>query len=146
MRNSLAALLALSLAACASTQTSGPTLPPDLQRVLDDYSAAWAARNVAGIASLFPDNRIVAPNACPPARSRAEVQACYAGSGGPIDLRALDHRFDGSLAYIIGEYANAPGQPAAGKFVLTLEQDASGRWLIIADMDRPYQRPANPAQ
>src|SRR5262249_48972988 len=140
--------LALALAGCATAApTSGATLPPELQRVLDDYTAAWKSRDAKALAALFPDNRTVVPNACPPAHNRAEVERCYTGSGGGPDLRALDHRSDGSLAYIIGEYALQPGQPAGGKFVLTLEKDPSGRWLILADMDREYRRaPAPPPQ
>jgi hypothetical protein len=86
----------------------------------------------------------VAPNACPPARDRTGIEACYTGHGGGIGLAALDHRIDGSMAYVIGEYAGDVGGPAAGKFVLTLTRDATGRWLIVADMDQPYRRPPPP--
>ena len=141
-----AAILALGLAlsACATPappSTSGATLPPELQRVLDDYSTAWRARDAKALAALFADDRTVVPNACPPAKDRAGIEACYTGHGGGIGLSALDHRIDGSMAYIIGEYAGDVGGPAAGKFVLTLARDATGRWLIVADMDQPYRRP-----
>jgi ketosteroid isomerase-like protein len=137
----LVALTAFALSACASAPTtSGANLPPELQRVLDDYTAAWKARDAKALAALFPDNQTVVPNACPPAHSRAEVEKCYTGSGGALDLRARDHRISGDLAYIIGEYALAAGDPSGGKFVLTLQKDASNRWLIIADMDREYPR------
>jgi uncharacterized protein (TIGR02246 family) len=145
-----AALVAgwLALAGCTTVgpaETSGAKLPPDLQRVLDDYSAAWAARDAKALAALFADDRMVVPNACAPAPDRAGIEACYAGAGDPIDLRALDHRIDGPAAYIIGEYSDAPGAPAAGKYVLTLTRGADGRWLIVADMDQPYRRrPASP--
>ena len=135
------ALSAVLGAACATApSTSGATLPPELQRVLDDYTAAWKARDAKALAALFPDNQTVVPNACEPAHSRDEVEKCYTGSGGALDLRALDHRIDGRLAYIIGEYALRPGDPSGGKFVLTLQKDATNRWQIIADMDREYPR------
>jgi ketosteroid isomerase-like protein len=146
MRAALIALCA-GLAACAtapSPSTSGPSLPPELQRVLDDYSTAWRAKDAKALAALFADDRTVVPNACPPAKDRAGIEACYTGHGGGIGLTALDHRIDGSMAYIIGEYAGQPGGPAAGKFVLTLTRDAAGRWLIVADMDQPYRRPPPP--
>ena len=144
-----AAVLALgvALSACATPATpssSGATLPPELQRVLEDYSTAWRAKDAKALAALFADDRTVVPNACPPAKDRAGIEACYTGSGGGIGLTALDHRIDGSMAYIIGEYAGAPGGPAAGKFVLTLTRDATGRWLIVADMDQPYRRQPPP--
>ena len=146
MRAALFALCA-GLAACAtapSASTSGATLPPELQRVLDDYSAAWRAKDAKALAALFADDRTVVPNACPPAQSRAGIEACYTGHGGGIGLTALDHRIDGSMGYIIGEYAGETGGPTAGKFVLTLTRDQTGRWLIVADMDRPYRRPPPP--
>jgi ketosteroid isomerase-like protein len=120
-------------------ESSGPQLPPELQRVLDDYSSAWRTRDAAGLAALFADDRVVVPNACPPVRGRADVQKCYTGSGGEIDLRSLDHRIGETGAYIIGEYAGKPDTPASGKFVLTLTRDGE-RWLIVADMDREYRR------
>jgi len=135
---SLATLASLTLAACTTRPASGgPQLPAPLRRVLDDYTAAWKARDANALATLFAEGRIIVPNACPPVADRAGVEACYAGSGGPLDLRALDHGYSGDLAYIIGEYAEHPGDPGSGKFVLTLQNDG-GRWLIVSDMDRPY--------
>jgi ketosteroid isomerase-like protein len=120
-------------------ESSGAMLPPELQRVLDDYASAWRTRDAAGLAALFADDRTVVPNACPPVQGRADVQKCYTGSGGDIDLRSLDHRIEDSVAYIIGEYAGKPNTPADGKFVLTLTKGGD-RWLIVADMDREYKR------
>lgn len=96
-------------------------------------------RHAAALAALFAEGRTVVPNACPPVTGAAEVERCYTGHGGPIHLRALDHAISGGHAYIIGEYADKPEHPAGGKFVLTLVE-AGGRWLIVADMDRPYGR------
>lgn len=143
MKRTVVVALLLALCGCAAVdppKSSGAKLPPELQRVLDDYSSAWRARDAKGLSALFADDRLVVPNACPPAPDRAGVERCYAGSGGAIDLRALDHRVEGPAAYIIGEYAGAPDAPAAGKFVLTLTKGADGRWLIVADMDQPYRR------
>lgn len=137
----------LVLAACSTTaspSTSGASLPPELQRVLDDYSAAWRAKDAKALAALFADDRILVPNACAPAKDRAGIEACYTGHGGGLALTALDHRIEGSMAYVIGEYAGTPGGPAAGKFVLTLSRDPTGRWLIVADMDQPYRPPPRP--
>lgn len=135
----------LALAACASTpSTTGSALPPELQRVLTDYAAAWEMHDAKGLAALFADDRIVVPNACPPGPGRATIEKCYAGSGGPLHLRALDHRIDNDLAYIIGEYALDAADQPRGKFALTLTlQD--GRWLIVADMDQPYRSAPTPA-
>lgn len=115
-------------------------LPPELQRVLTDYEAAWRSRDPAALARLFADDRVVVPNACAPVNGRAEVERCYAGSGGPLSLRPIAFGIDGALGYIIGAYAPASGDADLGKFTLTLVKGADGRWLIVADMDRPYGR------
>lgn len=136
MRSAL--LAALALGACATQPaTGGPDLPAPLQQVLDAYTAAWEARDAKALAALFAEGQTVVPNACAPAVSRKEVEACYAGSGGALHLRALDHSSSGDLAYIIGEYAERAEDGPGGKFVLTLQR-VEGRWLIVADMDRPY--------
>jgi len=145
MRTALIACLAF--AACSTAppvSTSGASLPLELRRVLDDYSAAWRAKDAKALAALFAGDRTVVPNACPPAKDRAGIEACYTGHGGGIGLTALDHRIDGSMAYIIGEYSGEVGGQPAGKFVLTLSKDQTGRWLIVADMDQPYRRQPPP--
>jgi ketosteroid isomerase-like protein len=116
------------------------TLQPALARVLTDYEAAWRARDAAALARLFADDRVVVPNSCPPVKGRARVQECYANSGGPLALRAIASNTDGALAYIIGAYAEKEGGPDLGKFTLTLAKGSDGRWLIVADMDRPYPK------
>lgn len=135
---------ALVVAACAAAPTpanGGPQLPPQLQRVLDDYASAWEMHDAKALAALFAPDRRVVPNACPPVTGREAVETCYAAhGGGPLHLRAVSHAIDGSLAYIIGEYALDADDEAGGKFVLTLVQ-VDGRWLIAADMDRSYAPP-----
>ena len=111
-----------------------------LARVLTDYEIAWRNRDAAALARLFANDRVVVPNACPPVKSRDEVERCYAGSGGPLSLRAFAYGSDGTMGYIIGAYAPEKGQPDTGKFTLTLLRGGDGRWLIVSDMDRPYRR------
>jgi ketosteroid isomerase-like protein len=141
----LAILFCASLALASQPPASADapatiTLPPALARVLTDYEAAWRARDAAALARLFADDRVVVPNACPPVTGRARVQECYANSGGPLALRAIASKTDGALGYIIGAYAEKKGGPDLGKFTLTLAKGSDGRWLIVADMDRPYPR------
>jgi hypothetical protein len=59
----------------------------------------------------------------------------YTGKGGPLALRALAFASEGATGFIIGGYARQKGEPDVGKFTLTLRRDASGRWLIMSDMD-----------
>ena len=108
--------------------------------MLNDYETAWRSKDAAALAKLFADDRVVVPNACPPVKGRARVQECYAGSGGALALRAIAYSIDDKLAYIVGAFAGSEGAPDSGKFTLTLTKDADGKWLIVADMDRPYPR------
>lgn len=117
-------------------------LPPPLARVLRDYEAAWRARDAPALARLFVDGEIVMPNGCASIKGRAAVERCYSRSGGDLSLRALAFATDATLGYIIGEYAPRDGDPAIGRFTLTLRKDPSGQWLIVSDMDRAYPRRA----
>lgn len=139
----LAASLAFCTAACAtaSGSTSGAQLPADLQRVVTDYANAWEMHDAKSVAALFiDDGRIVMPNACAPGPGRETATRCYAGSGGPLHLRPLDHRIDGDTAYIIGEYALDETDQPRGRFTLVLVRQGD-RWFIVSDMDRSYAPP-----
>jgi hypothetical protein len=141
----LAALAVVTGAEAQSAATEplpSITLPPALARVLTDYETAWRAKDALALARLFADDRVVVPNACPPVRGRQRVQECYAGSGGPLFLRAVAHNTDRALGYIIGAYRDEENGADRGKFTLTIATGPGndGRWLIVADMDRPYPR------
>jgi len=118
------------------------TLPPDLARVLTDYEAAWRARDAAALARLFTEDGFVLSWGGPPVRGRAAIERHYRGHGGPLALRALAFATEGAVGYIIGGYAPRAGEPDTGKFTLTLRREASGRWLIVSDMDSPNRRPS----
>jgi len=110
-------------------------LPAELDRVLRDYEEGWRNRDAAALAELFaPDGYVMRPGYAP-ARGRAAIREAYAGSGGPLFLRAFDYAVEGSVGYILGGYSGREGSPDSGKFILTLVRDAAGRWLIAADMD-----------
>ena len=119
----------------AATQQPSIKLPPALARVLTDYETAWRNRDAAGLARLFADDGFVLPSGRPPVRGRAAIQQHYTGQGGPLALRAFAYATDGRVGYIIGGFAGQAGDPDSGKFTLTLSKDASGRWLIVSDMD-----------
>jgi ketosteroid isomerase-like protein len=116
------------------------TLPPELSRVLGDYEKAWEARDAAALARLFAEDGFVLPDGHPPVRGRAAIERHYAGSGGPLALRAYAFAADGTAGYILGGYARKKGEPDAGKFTLTLRRDGGGKWLIVSDMDNTNRR------
>ena len=71
----------------------------------------------------------------PPVRGRAAIERHYAGSGGPLALRALAYSTEGGVGYILGGFARRKGESDIGKFTLTLRRAPEGRWLIVSDMD-----------
>jgi ketosteroid isomerase-like protein len=115
-------------------------LPAPLARVLTDYENAWHKKDAAALAALFAENGFVLASGSPPARGRAAIEKHYTGAGGPLALRALAYATRGDVGYIIGAYAGTKERPDEGKFTLTLEKDASGRWLIMSDMDNTNAR------
>jgi ketosteroid isomerase-like protein len=138
--------------AIAAGQTPAPpsqppsiSLPPELARVLTDYETAWQNRDAAALARLFAEDGFVLPNGAPPVRGRAAIERQYAGSGGPLALRAFAFAADGAAGYILGGYAGRKGEPDDGKFTLTLRKGAGGRWLIVSDMDNSNRRPPRAA-
>jgi ketosteroid isomerase-like protein len=139
MRNAAACVIASLVAATASAQTPGPSLPSvslpaPLARVLTDYAAAWQRKDAAALAALFTEDGFVLASGTPPIRGRAQIEKHYAGHGGPLALRALAFATEGSIGYIVGGFARAKDEPDIGKFTLTLRK-AGGRWMIMSDMD-----------
>jgi ketosteroid isomerase-like protein len=147
VRTSISALLLLLLASAAfaappvgETPLKSVELPPTLQRVLTAYEKAWGNKDAKALAALFAEDGFVLPSGKLPVRGRAQIEKYYTGSGGPLALRAFEFATDGSVGYILGGYAGKPGDPDRGKFTLTLRKDASGRWLIVSDMDNGNTR------
>lgn len=115
------------------------TLPADLDRVLRDYEKAWRASDAQGLSDLFVDGRVVLTNSGRAVVGRAAVKELYSRGGGPLILRAMSYAADDTVAHIIGAYATREGGTDSGSFVLALVRPRGGKWLIAADMDRPYR-------
>lgn len=110
-------------------------LPADVARVLRDYERAWEARDADALAALFTEDGFALRPGSPPARGRAAIRETYLNSGGPLVLRPYHFAAEGDVGWVIGGFARTADEPAVGKFVLAIERDASGRWLIAADID-----------
>jgi len=152
MRITVGYLIVSVLMTCAAVaqepppeQLPGVALPADLARVLTDYEVAWGNRDAAALAALFAEEGFVLSGGRPPTRGRAAIEEHYTGKGGPLSLRALAYAAEGRVGYIIGAYTGYEGQPDVGKFTLTLQKNADGRWLIMSDMDSGNSRPKKPA-
>jgi predicted alpha/beta superfamily hydrolase/ketosteroid isomerase-like protein len=129
-----------SAAAVERPDLPSVALPAELERVLRDYERAWGARSADALARLFTDDGFVLQPSRPPARGHDEIIRAYAGSGGPLALRALAYATAGDVGYIVGAYAGAVGKPDDGKFILLVRRAPGGPWQIAADMDNGNRR------
>ena len=128
------------------------TLPPELARVLQDYGQAWTQKQPSALAELFTTDGMALQSGSPPARGAAQIAARYAETAGsPLSLRPLAYSVSHDMAYIVGGFAAAAGEPDSGKFVLVLRRGSDGVWNIAADIDNmnalpgaPMREPAQP--
>ena len=115
-------------------------LPALVRKLLRGYEDAWSRRDAEALAELFTEDGFVLRPGSPPVQGQAAILEAYRGSGGPLALWAYGYAVDGSVGYIVGGFAERPGQPPGGKFVLALRRSDSGAWLIAADMDNGDSR------
>lgn len=113
-------------------------LPPELERVLRDYEAAWKASDEHALSGLFTEDGFI-PRSHGWIRGRDAIRAAYERSGGDLRLRALAYAASDSVGYIIGAYAWGDEAGDAGSFVLTLRRIKDGPWLIAADIDKSHR-------
>jgi ketosteroid isomerase-like protein len=116
-------------------------LPPELARVVTDYEIAWRAKDAAALSRLFAEDGFVLSPGEPMVRGRAAIEKLYQGVGGPLFLRAVAYKIDGSFGFIIGEFSNHAAGSDDGKFKLVLQKSAAGKWMIVPDMDNGNQPP-----
>lgn len=121
-------------------------VPPEIERVLRDYERGWRAGDEQALAALFTEDGFVLQNGRPPVRGREAIRQAYAGSEGPLRLRALSYAADDTVGYIIGAYGYGEGDADMGKFILTLRREPGGPWMIAADIDNGNQMPRRPPQ
>ncbi len=123
-------------------------LPPAIERVLRDYERGWRTGSPDSLAALFTVDGFALPSGRAAARGRPAIAATYTGPGGDLRLRALSWSTSDSLGYVVGGYQYGAGGADIGKFVLVLRKDATGKWLIVADMDNanapPRSSPSSP--
>lgn len=144
-------LLVLCLAVAVATPSAQPavatedvppaiTLPPALDRVLRDYESAWRDGDGARLASLFTAEGFAVQSGSPLARGHAAIARNITSPGGALQLSAYAYDVDGTVGYIIGGYRYPQSNGPGGRFVLALKRNASGRWLIAADLDNSGAR------
>jgi C-terminal processing protease CtpA/Prc len=112
-------------------------LPLELERVLRDYERHWSQGDAEGLAALFVEDGLIARGGAW-IRGRDAIRDAYRIASGPLRLRAIEFASRGGVGYIVGAYGYGESLPVEdlGLFTLTLRRDASGRWLIVSDLDR----------
>lgn len=129
----------------ASPDTQLPSvisLPPEFDRVLRDYEAAWRDGDGPRLAALFTDDGFAVQNGSPIRRGRAAIAGGLTKPGGTLQLTAYAYSSSGNVGYIVGGYRYPTTVGSGGRFVLALRSGPDGRWLIAADLDNSGPRPA----
>ena len=116
-------------------------LPPEFDRVLRDYEAAWRDGDGARLASLFTEDGFAVQSGSPMRRGRAAIAGGITRPGGTLQLTAYAYSSSGNVGYIVGGYRYPTTVGAGGRFVLALRSGSDGRWLIAADLDNSGPRP-----
>lgn len=111
------------------------SLPPDFDRVLRDYEAAWRDGDGPRLAALFTEDGFAVQSGSPIRRGRAAIAGGITAPGGPLQLTAYAYSSSGNVGYIVGGYRYPTTVGDGGRFVLALRAAPDGRWLIAADLD-----------
>jgi ketosteroid isomerase-like protein len=111
------------------------SLPPEFDRVLRDYEAAWRDGDGPRLAALFTEDGFAAQSGSPIRRGRAAITGALTKPGGTLQLSAYAYSSAGNVAYIVGGYRYPTTVGNGGRFVLALRGGPDGRWLIAADLD-----------
>jgi uncharacterized protein (TIGR02246 family) len=161
------AMLPATGAAIAADQTSQPapgatqpgSPPPELQKLVDTYAAAWAKGDASAIAALYASNAIYIDSGTVVMRGRSEIEAAFkkrfAGelkgtkltiSPGQNQQLTPDVRIDEGAWQISGPMPPAEAattQPRAtgaaanaGRYLNTYMRD-QGKWVIASTASIP---------
>ena len=118
-------------------------LPPELDRVLRDYEAAWKAGDGARLARVFTSDGIILPSGKLPGRGTEAIQASHTKPGGELQLVAFAWAVGDTVGYIVGGYRYPNTTGPGGKYVVTLRKGGDGLWRIAADIEN-LSRPLRP--
>lgn len=118
------------------------SLPPAFDRVLRDYEAAWRDGDGPRLAALFTEDGFAVQSGSPIRRGRAAIAGGLTQPGGALQLTAYAYSSSDNVGYIVGGYRYPTTVGGGGRFVLALQRDPDGRWLIAADLDNSGPPPA----
>ena len=134
-------ILGLFLSACGQQASDGAAF------ALRDteWQAAMNAGDVDGIAALYADDARLMPPNLEAATGKDAVREAFGGmidAGLSVELKAIEHRSGGDIAYVVGTFKLMDGDDVVdqGKYIETWQRNADGEWLMKNDIwnsDRP---------
>ena len=137
-----ASVMTFALAACsAPTQREfGKADVENITKLVQEFTAAYNAKDAAQAATLFAGGGVVMPPNAPMLRGTESIQGYFVSrfTQGASDLviEPKDIAGSGALAYASGDFslklvppAGGPGRQDRGKFLWIL-RDFRGKWLL----------------
>ena len=134
----IVALLVLSVSGCSAAGTEGG----DPKQVSEAFAAAYNARDLARLGSLYADDAELMPPDSPPIKGRAAIEALFKEQfeqNCTMELASAASEFSGSQGFDTGRIAvtmNAPdgtSQTVSGRYLAVLKR-AGNEWRIVYHM------------
>jgi uncharacterized protein (TIGR02246 family) len=163
MKSILILVLALVLAGCAAAteekavETKATDTKADmdaLNKVRDDFIAAFNAGDAAKVGDMYVEDAVAMPgDGSPTVQGRAAIiernKGLFAANSAKITLTPGRTEVSGDLAYDQGTYKMEVTPKAAGgktvteegRYLVVLRREASG-WKVIEDIDNSIKPPA----
>jgi uncharacterized protein (TIGR02246 family) len=148
----LALAMGIGLAQYGAAQApmSGKT-DPALTKLAKAWEAAFNAKDIPKVASMYTDDAVVMPPNHEAVRGRANIEAFFKEmEGANLTLTPFESATSGSTAYEAGTYQmsmtpkTGPPTTDKGKDVVVLKRGSDGQWRLAFDIfnsDTPLPTP-----
>jgi uncharacterized protein (TIGR02246 family) len=140
----------LAQSAADKAQMPGKT-DPAITKLAKEWEAAFNAKDVAKVASMYTDDAVVMPPNHEAVRGRANIEAFFKEmEGANLTLTPFESATSGSTAYEAGTYQmsmtpkTGPPTTDKGKYVVVLKRGSDGQWRLAFDIfnsDTPLPTP-----
>jgi ketosteroid isomerase-like protein len=159
VRNAALALI-LAAASASAQPAAAPLTTQDVDAIramlTSDFTSAAMAHNFDALAAIVTDDARLMPAGAPTVAGRAAIRGYLERNWGPLPIAQFEQTVDevdgrGGLAFARGSMKLAvqiEGGPRIyneGKFLMVLEKQANGSWLIAicmysSDLEKPEVR------
>jgi uncharacterized protein (TIGR02246 family) len=140
----------LAQSAADKAQMPGKT-DPAITKLAKEWEAAFNAKDVAKVASMYTDDAVVMPPNHEPVRGRANIEAFFKEmEGTKLTLTPFDSAISGASAYEAGTYQmsmtpkTGPPTTDKGKYVVILKRGSDGQWRLAYDIFNSDMPPPAP--